>query len=253
MPILWLTVAQNLCYNKIVKLYYTDSNGDSTPLTTLALDYQGPANADGTWENWGTSSSTAYIDGVSKLLNITYNAVDISKTYFDVVDVSVQASGGPPPVSTAPVPYATPKGFSKDITNWLAATKDSEAWIAKNRMFDNINVPGAAPGTVIAAQSYSEPDYAYNWVRDAALTMDVVEKFYEAALLPGPKKKFEKILFQYAQARADEQNDPNLTFAGLGEPKFWLNNTAFTGPWGRPQNDGPATSAITLVSAISSC
>lgn len=31
------------------------------------------------------------------------------------------------------------------------------------------------------------------------------------------------------------------------EPKFYLNNTLFTGPWGRPQNDGPATAAITLI------
>ena len=34
---------------------------------------------------------------------------------------------------------------------------------------------------------------------------------------------------------------------GLGEPKFNLDNTLFTGPWGRPQNDGAATSAITLI------
>jgi len=26
-----------------------------------------------------------------------------------------------------------------------------------------------------------------------------------------------------------------------------LNNTIFSGPWGRPQNDGPATAAITLM------
>ena len=40
--------------------------------------------------------------------------------------------------------------------------------------------------------------------------------------------------------------DPNLQ-TGLGEPKFYLNNTIFSGPWGRPQNDGPATAAITLM------
>jgi glucoamylase len=27
--------------------------------------------------------------------------------------------------------------------------------------------------------------------------------------------------------------------AGLGEPKFNVDETAFTGPWGRPQRDGP--------------
>jgi glucoamylase len=83
-------------------------------------------------------------------------------------------------------------------------------------------------------------------VRDAALTMDVVVKLYAAATDSEAKSAYEQILFQYAQARADEQNDPNLQ-TGLSEPKFELNNTVFTGPWGRPQNDGPAESATTLI------
>ena len=38
--------------------------------------------------------------------------------------------------------------------------------------------------------------------------------------------------------------------AGLGEPKFEINETAFKGSWGRPQRDGPALRAITLMSYI---
>ena len=37
---------------------------------------------------------------------------------------------------------------------------------------------------------------------------------------------------------------------GLGEPKFNINETAFKGSWGRPQRDGPALRAITLMSYI---
>jgi glucoamylase len=33
---------------------------------------------------------------------------------------------------------------------------------------------------------------------------------------------------------------------GLGEPKFNVDGSAFTGAWGRPQNDGPALRVITL-------
>jgi glucoamylase len=83
-------------------------------------------------------------------------------------------------------------------------------------------------------------------VRDAALTMDVVVKLYSAASDSSAKSAYEEILFQYAQTRANEQNDPDLQ-TGLGEPKFELNNSVFTGPWGRPQNDGPAESATTLM------
>ena len=34
--------------------------------------------------------------------------------------------------------------------------------------------------------------------------------------------------------------------SGLGEPKFNVDESAFTGAWGRPQRDGPALRAITL-------
>lgn len=95
-------------------------------------------------------------------------------------------------------------------------------------MFNNIDVPGAAPGTVIAAQSYVSPNYAYNWVRDSSLTMDVVTDLYAFANSSSAKTAYETILFQYASARVTEQNDPGLQ-TGLGEPKFNLNNTIFTG------------------------
>lgn len=34
---------------------------------------------------------------------------------------------------------------------------------------------------------------------------------------------------------------------GLGEAKFNVNETAYTGPWGRPQRDGPALRATTMI------
>lgn len=36
--------------------------------------------------------------------------------------------------------------------------------------------------------------------------------------------------------------------AGLGEPKFHANETAFTDSWGRPQRDGPPLRATALIS-----
>lgn len=40
----------------------------------------------------------------------------------------------------------------------------------------------------------------------------------------------------------------NLTDgSGLGEPKFCVNETAFTGSWGRPQRDGPALRATAMI------
>lgn len=39
----------------------------------------------------------------------------------------------------------------------------------------------------------------------------------------------------------------SYTTGGIGEPKFYINGTPFTGSWGRPQLDGPAIRATVLI------
>ena len=162
-------------------------------------------------------------------MNLTYQATDIGETYVQTLNLPVNASGAPAPtLPSPPAPYATPRGFGADITSWLAVSVGSEAETAFARMFLNINpdVEGAAEGTVVAARSgptYTDtnPDYEYNWVRDASLTMDVVQTLYAAATKANAKTQYEDILFEYAIARAVEQNDPGLQ-TGLGEPKVCM-------------------------------
>ncbi|KEQ62318.1 glucoamylase precursor [Aureobasidium melanogenum CBS 110374] len=243
----------NVNYNKVVTLYYTDSQGVSTPLTSVSLGYNSSI-PDTNYEFW-SANTPVYLDGLTELLNLTYQATDIGQTYVQQLQLAVKASGSPPPAPAAiPSPYASPSGFSDDITAWLAPSNGSQADFSKTHMFLNINpdIDGAVKGTVVAARSgpsYDQklPDYEYDWVRDSSLTMDVVQSLYAASRVDKLTRKYKDMLFHYAQGRAVEQTDPSLTFAGLGEPKFYLNNTAFTGPWGRPQNDGPATAAITLM------
>lgn len=242
----------NLAYNKKVTLYYTDRQGKSTPLSSVGLGYNN--GIDGTnYELWG-SSTPVYIDGITQLLNLTYNVVDLGNTYVQNLGQKVVASGAPAPsLPGLPKPYAAPKGFGDDITNFLDVVSGSELVRSFRKMFMNINpnIEGAASGVIVAGRSgpsfeSKNPDYEYNWVRDSSLTMEVVQKLYAAATKAGAKKQYETTLFEYAAARATEQNDPNLQ-TGLGEPKFYLNNTVYEKPWGRPQNDGPATAAITLM------
>ena len=242
----------NLAYNKLVTLYFTDRQGQSTPLASVGLGYQDGVNGTN-WELWG-SSTPVYIDGITQLLNLTYNVVDLGTVYTEPLNQTVTASGAPEPTLAAPpAPYATPLGFGDDITTWLAASNGSQVTTSYTKMFRNINpnVTGAVDGVVVAGRSGPSfdsklPDYEYDWVRDSSLTMEVVQQLYAAATEANAKQAYEDQLFAYAAARAVEQNDPNLQ-TGLGEPKFYLNNTIFSGPWGRPQNDGPATAAITLI------
>ncbi len=243
----------NLDYDKIVDLYYTNRQNESTPLSVISLGYESSIGTNGQWEYWGSNTSI-YIDGITELLNITYQATDIGETYHEILDIEVIASGSPAPsLPQVPKPYAQPRGFGSDITDFLAVSSGSEAETALDRMFMNVNpaVSGAVEGVVVAAQSgptypQTDPNYEFNWVRDSSLTMHVVQMLYSAASNKTAKAQYNETLFQYAVARCTEQNDPNLQ-TGLGEPKFYLNNTVYGGPWGRPQNDGPATSAITLM------
>ncbi len=53
-----------------------------------------------------------------------------------------------------------------------------------------------------------------------------------------------------AQAHLQTVSNPSGDLsngAGLAEPKFNVDGTAFTGPWGRPQRDGPALRATALI------
>jgi glucoamylase len=56
----------------------------------------------------------------------------------------------------------------------------------------------------------------------------------------------------YLKAQAILQTVSNPSGAlysgrGLGEPKFYVNQTRFNGDWGRPQRDGPALRATALI------
>ena len=52
-----------------------------------------------------------------------------------------------------------------------------------------------------------------------------------------------------AQTKLQILSNPSgsLSSGGLGEPKYNIDITAFTGSWGRPQRDGPALRATTLI------
>lgn len=60
------------------------------------------------------------------------------------------------------------------------------------------------------------------------------------------------VIEEYVNAQATLQTVSNPSGdlsggAGLGEPKFNVDESAYTGSWGRPQRDGPALRAIALI------
>jgi glucoamylase len=112
------------------------------------LNYQSSIGTDDEWEFWG-ANVPVYVDGITELLNITYQALDIGETYYDILNLEVIASGKPEPtLPEPPAPYASPRGFGNDITKFLAVQDGSEAEISFEGMFRNINpaIPGAKRG-----------------------------------------------------------------------------------------------------------
>ncbi len=135
-------------------------------------------------------------------------------------------------------------------------------------MIDNISPQGTARGAIVASTSKQAPDYWYSWVRDSALTMDVltlVQSFIKehpefenderlqklAAIQTGNEHRafFEdyaafSVKNQYTDTPS-KQLDSNL-----GEPKFNVDGSSYNGPWGRPQNDGPALRSMAFIAYL---
>ncbi|OAA71179.1 glucoamylase I precursor [Cordyceps fumosorosea ARSEF 2679] len=138
----------------------------------------------------------------------------------------------------------------RDVDSYIA----SEGPIALQKLLCNIGSDGceaqsAAAGVVAASPSTYNPDYWYTWTRDSALVFKcLVDRFtnsYDANL--------QKLIQEYvgAQAKLQGVSNPSGSLSdgtGLGEPKFNVDLTAFTGNWGRPQRDGPALRAIAMIS-----
>lgn len=87
----------------------------------------------------------------------------------------------------------------------------------------------------------------FTWTRDSALTLKVlIDTFIDGDRSLQPQIQN----YVASQARLQTVSNPSGSLtngAGLGEPKFEANGTAFNGAWGRPQRDGPALRATALI------
>lgn len=129
----------------------------------------------------------------------------------------------------------------------------TESPIALSRLLCNIGATGCysqgvASGAVIASPSKANPDYWYTWTRDAGLVLkELIDTFannYNTTLQSDIQN------YISAQAKLQGVSNPSGSLsngAGLGEPKFNVDLSQFTGSWGRPQRDGPALRAIALI------
>lgn len=178
------------------------------------------------------------------------------------------------------LPFRVPQ-VTLNLGKWVTYSEDSpddgymnnpqfELWLEtqKNRSFDLIleNIGGistsldsnVAPGAVLASPSKSNPNYFYNWIRDSALTIRTLiyhmdDHWNEEATC----LQLQEVIENYIELNFHLQRIPNRSGrfdspdrAGLGEPKFMPDGSAFDSNWGRPQSDGPGLRVSTIANYV---
>jgi glucoamylase len=132
------------------------------------------------------------------------------------------------------------------------AREDLEEWLEEERvratafLLRNVSPPDALPGAIVASPSRSNPDYYFHWVRDSGIAAKAILSLYRSAEEPAARRRYLGVLLDFADFSRHIQGTSARTSAGLGEPKFTVDGAPYTGPWGRPQNDGPAIRALVL-------
>ncbi len=125
--------------------------------------------------------------------------------------------------------------------SWALPSKEFQFEKSLATVIQNASMPDVKPGMVVASPSRVSPNYYFDWVRDTSLTMRSLIDYYELKKEP----KIKKMIMTWIDAEIYRQTLPTLT--GLGEPKYNIDGSGYSGPWGRPQNDGPALRALAMI------
>ncbi|ORZ38793.1 Six-hairpin glycosidase-like protein [Catenaria anguillulae PL171] len=121
-----------------------------------------------------------------------------------------------------------------------------------NKVMANVSPRDTHPGCVIASPSRTDPPYFFYWVRDGALVMDALLVAYEKTTDRARSELLEKTLWDFVtfnrkiqtvKTKAASDYDP----IGIADAKYEVDGRAYMGEWGRPQLDGPALRATTLM------
>ncbi|KAJ3133941.1 glycoside hydrolase 15 protein [Physocladia obscura] len=230
---LWV---QNIAYEKSLKIVYSTTDGNWN--NALEAVYREPS-FDG-YEIWEFSAAVP--------LSIAQFYVEYKTAggiYYDNNDAQNYVVTLPPSrdycIGSQYDEMNTIKsGFQSDITEYFSAAIPH--FIA--HLFKNINPEGTARGVVVAApQNNTVNNYFFHWIRDSALVMKTVNQIYMAQNTRN--KTLERLFFDFQNITYKMQNENANT--GLGEAKFNVDGSDYTGDWCRPQDDGPALRATTFM------
>ncbi|CAK5262997.1 unnamed protein product [Mycena citricolor] len=132
--------------------------------------------------------------------------------------------------------------FAQTTVDQYVAT---ESPIAKAGLFANIGPSGSKSKAL--SPSTTNPNYLFTWTRDSSLVFKyIIDQFVSGqdTTLLGQIQNFVS-----AESILQQVSNPSGTVStgGLGEPHYNIDETPFTGAWGRPQRDGPALRATSII------
>ncbi|KAJ3727047.1 glucoamylase [Lentinula raphanica] len=128
----------------------------------------------------------------------------------------------------------------------------SQSPLAKAGLLANIGPSGsksmgAKSGIVVASPSNVNPDYLYTWTRDSAVVFQVIVDQFSLGIDTTTRGEIDNYVASQVIIQQVSNPSGTITTGGLGEPKFNIDETAFTAAWGRPQRDGPALRSTALI------
>src|SRR3989338_2839540 len=151
-----------------------------------------------------------------------------------------------PSVQPCPFSQQDAEIIKKNLFNNIATASQALTKIGKDAV-----VTVAMSGAIIASLSLPgndfSQDYYFYWVRDGAIVMREVAQLYQNATTPEEKNTLKEMMLNYLNFVKKIQSQPRLNEVDiLGEPKFNIDGTLWTGEWARPQGGGAAFQAIAL-------
>ncbi len=148
--------------------------------------------------------------------------------------------------------FFTPSSWGDSATGlkaWLPQQKQTAWALLLNNISPSLpkypGGPQAKRGIVVAALSTQDPDYYFHWIRDSSLIMSTVVNVYASSWKTLHPSELESLMGDYLTLSAELQNVSST--AGMGEPRFNIDGSVDTLPWSRPQFDGPALRAISVL------
>lgn len=108
--------------------------------------------------------------------------------------------------------------------------------------------PPPAKGVVVAALSKKDPDYYFHWCRDSANVMRTVIEMARHQRQGFSKNQLDEMMADFV--RLSKRLQSLKSPYGLGDPRYTVTGDIDWSLWSRPQFDGPALRAHTILNYL---